>query len=45
MKAGESFALDDENGRKTAHDVAQRLGIRITTQKQEDGTYVIWRVE
>lgn len=45
MSAGESFVVDDEVGRKTALEFGYRKGIKLTSRKQEDGTFIIWRLK
>jgi hypothetical protein len=38
-----AFRVDDENGRAAAYDVARRMNMGITTAREPDGTFLIWR--
>lgn len=41
LREGQSFIVDTDQGRRSVVSAAYRLGIAITTQKQDDGTYRI----
>lgn len=45
LQAGQSFVVDTHSGRSNALDTAPRLGIKLTTKRQEDGRFRIWRKE
>lgn len=40
---GQSFVVDGGNGRERALHHASRLGILITTKKEPDGRFRVWR--
>jgi len=45
MEVGHSFVVQTSKERNCALMAAWNLGIYISTRRQEDGTYRIWRVE
>lgn len=45
LQAGQSFVVDTVKARIATLDTAHRLGIKVTTKRQEDGRYRIWRKE
>jgi len=45
MLVGDSFLVNDQAERKKVRTMAERLGIKITSQTREDGKIRVWRIE
>ncbi len=45
MEIGDSFMVEKFNQSETARMRAKKLGYVVTTRKQQDGSYRVWRVK
>ena len=45
MLVGDSFIVENQNERKKVRIMAERMGIKITSQTREDGKIRVWRIK